>query len=286
MFLTVAAIIPAIVLCIYIFKKDRVDKEPISLLLTLFALGAICCFPAAKIESFIIKIIASVFSPFGQNIEGTYVLSDSMFSLYNAVKYFVGVGLVEETLKFVVMFFATRKNKNFNSLFDGIVYAVFTSLGFAALENIFYVLDYGFETAVLRGILSVPAHAFFGVIMGYYYSMYHMYGLARIREQAMRRNQIIPASGTEISEKRFLVLSLLMPTLAHGLYDFSCTQGSGLANVLFYAFIIFLYFYCFAKIKRTSKYDVPDHFYVNSILRTKYPQYIDFIGVQNQDEQL
>lgn len=148
------------------------------------------------------------------------------------------------------------------------------------------MLDYGFETAVLRAVTAVPAHTFFAVIMGYYYSMYHTYGKARIKETELKRLSLIPPKGAQLPEKRFLLLSLLMPVLAHGLYDYSCTVGSSLAEGIFYGFLIFLYIYCFAKIRKMSKYDTSDNTYANRILAAKYPQFSHFFGEESYEQQL
>lgn len=129
--LTCAALLPAVVLLIYIYIKDRVEKEPIGLLLTLFALGAVICLPAALIEEIFSVVIDGVFSTFAYDIGGSLYLMSGTNKLYVFVSNFIGVALVEEGLKFLILILVTRKNKNFNSLFDGIIYSVFVSLGFA-----------------------------------------------------------------------------------------------------------------------------------------------------------
>ncbi len=261
--LVCAALFPAIALCIYIFKKDRVEKEPMGLLLLLLGLGAISCFPAAYIEEFIIGIINDIF--------GSMRATDLTIRIYNATYYTVGVALVEEGLKFAIMYFVTCKNKNFNSLFDGIVYAVFVSLGFAGLENIFYVLDYGWKNAIMRAILSVPGHMFFGVIMGYYYSMWHMSNKAAELEKNLKFVGLLTHKIKEFSGTKFLVLSLLVPVLAHGFYDYCCTIGTTLSVIILYSFVAFLYIYCFAKILNISKNDSIDSSFAAAMVIKKYP---------------
>ena len=110
--LTGAALLPAIILCVYIFKKDRVEKEPLGLLLGLFFLGAFSCFPAAIFEEIIIGGIKSVFSMFTTNGE----LEKLPFLLYRIAYYFIGVALVEEGLKFLILKTVTSKNKEFNHI--------------------------------------------------------------------------------------------------------------------------------------------------------------------------
>jgi RsiW-degrading membrane proteinase PrsW (M82 family) len=106
---------------------------------------------------------------------------------------------VEEFSKFAFVRFILYRNKNFNEPFDGIVYAVMVSMGFATLENVFYVFNFGYTTGVLRMFTAVPAHATFGILMGYYL------GLAKF------------------SHTRGLILTLvalLVPTAFHGAYDY------------------------------------------------------------------
>ena len=133
-FLICAALLPAVVLCVYVFKKDRVEKEPIGLLVKLFVLGAIVCIPGAI-------IFGSILEPVAADVSAPYAEQSFYEALYYALEAFVVVALVEEGMKFLVLYFVTRNNKNFNSLFDGIIYAVFVSLGFAALENVLYVKE-------------------------------------------------------------------------------------------------------------------------------------------------
>ena len=138
--LVCAALLPAIALCIYAYRKDRVEKEPVGLLLGLLVLGALSCYPAGELEGVVGGWIRDIFKSFGRESEGVLYLSGTTYKIYNAVKYVFGVALIEEGMKFLILYMVTKDNKNFNCLFDGLIYAIFVSLGFAALENVFYVL--------------------------------------------------------------------------------------------------------------------------------------------------
>lgn len=288
--LIVAALFPAIALCIYIFKKDRAEKEPISLLLGLFLGGVIIAFPAAKTEDLLTGVLNSVFSPFAVVAdETTAYLPSTLFKLYNAIQSFAGIALVEEGLKWLVLFFITRKNKNFNSLFDGLIYAVFVSLGFAALENVLYVLSYGWTNALIRAATAVPGHMFNAVLMGCYYSFWHMNEKAKALEKTLKEKQLIPTSAPEFSGKKDLALSIVIPVSAHGLYDYCCLSETWFATVALYGFLLFLYIYCFKKIRQMSKSDMKDDTFVLAMLLKKYPQLIPVFrsaaeaAAQNQD---
>lgn len=269
--LVCAALIPAIVLCVYVFIKDRVEKEPIGLLLLLLGLGVVSCFPAAEVEDLLIGAIDDIFANFGTEVQGTVLLPDDVYKVYNAVKCVFGIALVEEGFKFIFMFFVTRNNKNFNSLFDGIIYSVFVSLGFAAYENVMYVLEYGWQTALMRAFLSVPGHMFFAVIMGYYYSLWHMTCKARDIERDLKAKNLITKNAPEYSGTQYMVLCLVMPILVHGIYDYCCFAGTTVMTVILYLFVLSLYIYCFGKIRKFSKNDTSDIAFANYMVLKKYP---------------
>lgn len=253
--LVCAALLPALILCVYVYKKDKAEKEPFGLLALLLVGGVIICFPAAELEVRLLDFIERFFIGFAQDDgTGVFVLGDIGYKLYIATQNFLGIALVEEGLKLAVLLLITRKSPHFNSLFDGIIYAVFVSLGFAAFENVLYVLENGWLNAIMRGILSVPGHAFFGVIMGYYYSWWHIYKKADENENAFKKMNII-FDGDRIKHKRFLCLSLFVPVLLHGYYDYCCNIGTLSGTLGLYALVLVLYFYCFAKIRKMSSLD-------------------------------
>ena len=129
------AILPTVILGYLIYKKDIIEKEPISLLAKLFFVGVILTVPAAFLERFLISVIE-------MHIEDTLLIA---FMLA-----FFCIALIEEGYKFLFSYLIGYKNKNFNHIYDCIVYCVFLSLGFATLENILYVVEYGKSTAIIR----------------------------------------------------------------------------------------------------------------------------------------
>lgn len=276
--LTASAVLPAIILCVYVFRKDRVEKEPLGLLLLLFFLGALSCFPAATVETVLLTVVDKLFKPFGYvNSGGALVLSETMFYIYNFVKYFFVVALVEEAFKFLILYFVTKKSNDFNCLFDGMIYAIFVSLGFAALENIFYVLEYGFSNALMRAVLSVPAHMFFAVMMGYYYTFWHIDEKAINMERKLKQTFPTDTNVVAFAPSSSRYKTLLVPVLAHGLYDFCCTAGTGLSFFVFIIFVIYMYVNCFKKIKNLSLADGYSNLYAKGILIMKYPELEEYI---------
>ena len=177
------ALAPGVAIMLYIYLKDKHEREPLTLLLTSFFYGAL---------SAIITLVVSF--PLGFLIilrEG-----DVVDEFFNAM---LKVALTEEFSKFIFIRFVLYNNKNFNEPFDGIVYSVMVSMGFATLENILYVFQYGIETGILRMFTAVPAHAMFGVLMGYF----------------LGRAKFTHHQGFALS-----VLALLAATVFHGSYDY------------------------------------------------------------------
>lgn len=149
MTLLALAIAPGLVICFYIFYKDIYNPEPRMKLVVTFILGALVVIPAAFIEQ--------AATPYF----GNTILSTALFA-YGVV------GLTEEAGKFLVLRYYAYPKPSFDEPLDGIVYSMMTGMGFATVENIFYVSQNGLGTAIIRMFLSVPAHATFAVLMGYY----------------------------------------------------------------------------------------------------------------------
>jgi RsiW-degrading membrane proteinase PrsW (M82 family) len=137
----------------------------------------------------------------------------------------------EELFKYLALYVVIWKSPEFNEKFDGIVYATYVSLGFAAVENLLYVMDGGMSTGLLRAITAVPAHAIFGITMGYYF------GLARFYEKQARQLKI---------------KALAFPILLHGIYDFILFTEIGWLLIVFVAFVVYLYLSGLKRMKELS----------------------------------
>ena len=155
--LAAAAIIPAVVLLIKVYQADRLEKEPVSLILSLVFFGVLSTAIAMVLEQVCTAVL------------GSYLPEGSV--AYNAVLYFGIVAFSEEGAKYLLLKKRTWRDINFNCQFDGVVYGVSVSLGFALWENLGYVAMYGFGTALVRAVTAVPGHACFGVFMGAWYGM-------------------------------------------------------------------------------------------------------------------
>jgi RsiW-degrading membrane proteinase PrsW (M82 family) len=152
--LLISAIAPVFIIIIYIYIKDKYEKEPKRLLLLSFISGAI------------VSILITTLLYFG--FEFVLPLNNHYSIQAQFIKAFFVVGLSEEFSKYIIVRYVSQPRKAFNEPFDGILYAVMVSMGFAATENLMYVMQGGIEVAILRAFTAVPAHAAFAIIMGYF----------------------------------------------------------------------------------------------------------------------
>ena len=213
-----AALLPAILLLLYIWKKDQ-QPEPTSWLVKAVLLGVAICIPISIVEMGIESIL---FGPGGSptNLTGTTAMA------------FLVAALPEESFKLLALWLVLRRNPYFDEHFDGIIYAVCIGLGFAAVENVLYVFkeeENWMAVAVSRSLLAVPGHYAFAVLMGYYYSIYHFID----------------------HSPKVAVCILLVPVAAHGVYD--TLAMSGLVNPYIGGISFFVLIWFCVKMHKVAK---------------------------------
>ena len=210
-------ILPSILIVAFFVKSDRFP-EPTSQIIKIFMFGIFLCIPAFYINTALDEIYSNT------NISKALIRS------------FLSAAPVEEVLKFTVLYSLVYKMKDFNEPIDGIVYGVTVSLGFATLENIYYVYflsDY-FDTsqqalAVLRSFSAIPAHAVFGATMGYFFMKYAF-----------------------IKKENNLALCMIVPILLHGAYNyFAYTSFIIALLVIIISWILVLR--AFSRLKKSQK---------------------------------
>ncbi len=202
------AIAPALALLSYFYLRKEIAKEPSRLLLHTFIYGAILTFP--------ILFIQHVFTE--------EQLFESLF-LRNAIV----SSVLEEFFKWLVLLVAIFKHIEFDDPYDGILYGVSVSLGFATVENILYLIAYGMDEALIRAFLPVSSHALFGVVMGYYFGRAKFSTISKLRYQ--------------------LALALFAPISLHIFYNGILTIA-GLELLLLVPFMLFLWILGLSKVKK------------------------------------
>ncbi|HUY41830.1 MAG TPA: PrsW family glutamic-type intramembrane protease [Candidatus Dormibacteraeota bacterium] len=196
--LFVLAVAPSFYLLWHFHHADKYKSEPIGLLLGTFTLGGVCAIIAAFVEPG---------PPQNAGLGLTFL-------------YFLfGVALIEEFAKFLVVRLLPYRSKQFDEAMDGVVFGIAAGLGFAAVENILYVFSYGGAVALFRAFVSVPGHAFYGAVMGYY-----------VGEAKARKMPWLALRG--------LTLAILL----HGVFDTLAQVTGWLALLLLPAFVWFVYF--------------------------------------------
>jgi RsiW-degrading membrane proteinase PrsW (M82 family) len=207
MSLLIASITPVMIFMYLIYSKDKI-REPWKLLAKCFFGGFLSIALALLIDAPLAPVANWISSPF-------------LHSFYEA---FIVAAGPEELSKFIILYWIVWNSPDFDQHYDGIIYAVFVSLGFALVENIMYVLEGGMGVALTRAVLSVPGHGFFAVLMGYYFSLAKFH----VGDEKMK----------------LLLKSLGMPILFHGLYDFALfyMEKEGLDTwILVFLMVLFTY---------------------------------------------
>ena len=206
--LLVLAIAPVATIILWIYLKDKYDKEPVITLSKFFILGILVSVLAIYVEELLIKL--NTFSKIGYMIYISFIVA----------------GLTEEGLKALILIPNLLRERNFNEKLDGIIYSVFLSLGFATVENIIYILFEDptsvFQVSIIRAIISIPAHMMFAIIMGYYISKYKF-------------------NSSKSKPKTYLIMSIIVPILLHGIFDFILMIPYRWSIIVFIAYIVFLW---------------------------------------------
>lgn len=202
------AIAPALALLSYFYLRKEISKEPSRLLLHTFIYGAILTFPIMFI----------------QHVLTEEHLFDTLF-LRNVLV----TSALEEFFKWLILMVALYNHIDFDDPYDGILYGASVSLGFATVENILYLLNFGMDEAFLRALLPVSSHALFGVVMGFYI------GRAKFTSTKKIKYEVFYA--------------LAAPLFLHIVYN-SILTFTGLEILLMVPFMLFLWIFGLSKVKQ------------------------------------
>ena len=218
------ALLPPLLLMIYVNSLDKREKESTRFLAKLFFFGILSVIPAVLAEEILSNVIHNI-----STTKLSYILLEN----------FLEVALVEEVCKYILLRLGSWKSWEFDHKFDGIVYSVFVSMGFAAAENLMYVISFGLGTGLIRAFTSIPGHAIFGIFMGYYYS----HSKDAVVDQ--RAQDHLPATFKAIA----------IPTLLHGIFDFILSLETDNSIILFFGYAIIMDIVAYRFIRKASRND-------------------------------
>jgi len=219
--LLIYSIIPVFLIGLYIYNKDK-NKEPTNLIVKLLS-GGLTSAIITIIISLILGIFFDIFSADFTKLSGLDLI------LYA----FISVALIEEFSKWIMLYIIGYNSREYDETYDILLYGAFIGLGFACIENIAYVVSGGFETAILRAFTAVPMHTLLGVIMGKF--------LGKSKENP----------NTNLQNK---ILSILIPTLIHGTYDYCIMNGS--YYIVSILVLIISFIYAITLLVETSKKNI------------------------------
>ena len=219
----IAAVLPALVLIYFIYRKDKFRKEPTGMLLKGFGFGAL-----SALASFLISL------PLG--VMGFYPAEATTAAGHISTALFAAA-VPEELAKLLMLWLLLRHCKDFDEYVDGIVYAVCVGMGFAALENVMYLFSNSQNWAAvgaMRALCSVPGHFFFAVMMGFFYSK------AKLGDPAKRKSN--------------MWLAALVPIALHAAFD-ALLMLTGLgAGIIGTCILLFIGLYAYMAFTARKRY--------------------------------
>ena len=224
--LALAAVLPAVFLLVKVYRSDRIEKEDPVFIFLLVVMGIISTIAASILE----RIGSGILSIFFREATG----------LYNILLYYVVVAVSEEGSKYCLLRYRTYNSRDFNCSYDAVVYAVAVSLGFALWENILYVFRLGLSAALSRAVTAIPGHCSFGVFMGVWYG----------------REKKCDLYGEKAGMYASRVLSLVVPVLLHGTYDYLCSLNTPEGSLYFLIFIVLMFALSFFTVRKSSRNDM------------------------------
>ena len=196
----------------FIYTRDRYEREPRRLIAKTFVLGAIFVVPVV-----IAELIGSLFLP---------PSADPVILFFH---FLIVVSFVEESSKFLAVRISVYDSREFNELMDGLVYGAMAGLGFAAPENLLYVLSQGAALGVIRAVLSVPGHLLWGSIIGYY----------------LARQKLTPARHAGLA-------GLCLAVIMHAVFDYGLVAMDPLLSIVIASGIVVAGWILFFRFRKTA----------------------------------
>jgi len=214
-------LVPALFwLWFWLKQEDREEPEPLGLILITFLLGSLLVFVAIWLEK--------ISLPFVSN-------SDTKIVVW---------ATIEELLKFFGVFILLSKNRNLNQPIDYVVYFIAIALGFAAFENILYLLNPMGSSGALVGMFTGGLRFLGSTLL-----------------HAMASSMIGIALGLSFFLKKYrsiyMLIGILGAIILHSVFNFFIMKGSGENFLSIFGFlwvVTIINILIFEKLKRMAKY--------------------------------
>lgn len=220
------AIAPSLALFSYFYLRRDIESEPTRLLFNAFMYGAFITFPILFVQ-YIVQ-------------EETALSAASIWSGPFS-------GILEEFFKWLILLIGIFKQTRFSDPYDGILYGASVSLGFATIENLLFLINFGIQDAFLRALLPVSSHALFGVVMGYYMGK---------------------AQFTVIKQKTQLLIALVAPLILHISYNLILFTHQD-QMLIWSVFMLFMWLFALSRVKQahllSRKYRMENHPFYHSV---------------------
>ena len=185
----VPILLPVLFWAGYHYYKDRHQPEPI--------LNLVFCFLLGIAASYLSKSMYMALETVNLRHDAYELAATNLWQLL-AYSIFI-IGGIEETAKLIPFLIFAIRFKAFDENLDGIIYASFIALGYAAMEN-FHYLQYLTESeAIYRGFAGPLVHILFASVWGY------KIGIARL-------------AGRPLALVSFVAVTIA--AILHGCYDF------------------------------------------------------------------
>ncbi|WP_217585415.1 glutamic-type intramembrane protease PrsW [Lentibacillus saliphilus] len=211
-----ASLAPAIALMSFFYLKDKY-AEPLPLIIKMFLWGVLVVFPIMFLQ---------------------YAIGQEGWVENEFFQSFIVASFSEEFFKWFIFMYMIYHHAEFDTHYDGIVYAVAISLGFATFENVLYLMTNGIEYAVTRALFPVSSHALFGVIMGYYF------GKAKMNATY---------------KKSHITMALLFPFILHGTYNYILKASASNWVFILVPFMLALWMVCMRRVKIAAESSHANH---------------------------
>ena len=225
----VASLIPVLIILAIIYNQGEVKKQPLWILGLLFLGGILSWVMVRYISKYLGNDI------YKSQIEVSENLGNKGFFLVS----FGIIAVIEEVSKYIVITIMCFKNKFFRNPYDALMYAVCISLGFAFIENIMYINNFGIGVAISRAIFSIPAHASFGIIMGYYLGV----------------SKLCKENSNDSYSALMRYCAFFIPFIFHGFYDYLLNFNTESIYIIFLVYVIIMYVFVIFLLFRLNKVD-------------------------------